>query len=85
MTVVEFLLARLDEQYRSAADAWRMNDEDRYRFLLADVEAKRDIIDACEPLLGDYPTSGAALAYRVLGYLALPYADHEQFREEWRP
>jgi hypothetical protein len=22
---------------------------------------------------------------KVLGYLALPYADHPDFREEWRP
>lgn len=46
--------------------------------VLAECEAKRRIVQECEPfgLLGDPD---------VLMYLALPYADHPDYDEAWRP
>ncbi|MFB7647108.1 DUF6221 family protein [Streptomyces sp. NPDC056084] len=54
--------------------------------ILADVEAKRQILDGivgADPG-GAYITANFT-AGDVLGLLALPYADHPDYREEWRP
>jgi hypothetical protein len=64
--------------------------------VLAEVEAKRRIIDRAEFVANHGPardhvraldmTTGASAALRdVLRLLALPYADHPAYREEWRP
>lgn len=56
--------------------------------VLADVEAKRRIVEEANLYLCD---SGPGCGYRtkhghnVLRLLALPYADHPDYREEWRP
>jgi alkanesulfonate monooxygenase SsuD/methylene tetrahydromethanopterin reductase-like flavin-dependent oxidoreductase (luciferase family) len=48
--------------------------------VLREVEAKRRIVGwADSPALPDYETN------YVLTSLALPYSDHEEFKEEWRP
>ena len=70
------------------------------RRVLAEVEAKRRIVDAhpnvndgdCEtcvrPQWG-YPTHGGSLPMPwpcpTLRLLVLPYADHPDYRQEWRP
>lgn len=52
--------------------------------VLRDVEAKRRIIDLCDTeIQGD--TDGAVTASSTLYLLALPYADHDDYLEEWKP
>ena len=58
--------------------------------VLAEVEAKRRIVDECvstfELNAGDAVNSEAVwLAEAVLKASALPYADRDGYREEWRP
>ena len=48
--------------------------------MLAECEAKRRIIEVVTRSLS-YDRDD----YEVLQLLALPYANHEQFKEEWRP
>lgn len=52
--------------------------------VLADVAAKRAIVAACAYNL-EYEEYGYTLAERVLRALALPYADHEDYKPHWRP
>ena len=54
------------------------------RRVLAECEAKRQIVEGCVAF-DDEATSGAALGHRVLRALALPHADHPDYRDEWRP
>ena len=65
--------------------------------VLAEVDAKRRIVDECAYWIDKINTSGTDkypypnLAERgevvlpVLTLLALPYADHPDYRDEWRP
>jgi hypothetical protein len=57
-----------------------------------ECEAKRRIVDRCAALvdeLDDFPNGlvspRAVLARTTLALLALPYADHPDFDEAWRP
>lgn len=52
--------------------------------VLREVEAKRRIIGLCVGTLED-EDYGLVLAQEVLQRLALPYAEHPDYREEWRP
>lgn len=54
--------------------------------VLREVEAKRRLLAACAEY-DDCPAgmSGSGLAYHVEELLALPYADHPDYRDEWRP
>ena len=66
-------------------------------YVLADVDAKRRIIGqmADEAAEGEYwleywregsrPGNNVEVAIWALLTLALPYADHPDYREEWRP
>ena len=56
--------------------------------VLADVDAKRRILDEHEP--GSDPCDAHDASLRTIEcdtirLLALPYADHPDYREEWRP
>lgn len=64
--------------------------------ILSEVDAKRQILTLCEPPLVDVrgpgdsepqfvPGEGAPWGDDVLRLLALPYADHPNYRPEWRP
>lgn len=56
------------------------------KFVLADVTAKRQIIaerGVADP--DDWGRGFGDAIDRVLRLLALPYAGHEAYREEWRP
>lgn len=55
--------------------------------VLREVEAKRRILAECRPghLGGPALELAGALGGLVLCFLALPYADHEDYREEWKP
>ena len=92
--LVAFLRARLDEDERIARDGegacWHVDycDEDGPVFMarfdparvLREVEAKRRIVG-----WADSPALPDAEYFYVLTALALPYADHGDHREEWRP
>jgi hypothetical protein len=53
------------------------------RRVLAECEAKRRIVALCTAIA--LPVGGAAyLRDDILRVLALPYADHPDYREEWR-
>lgn len=60
--------------------------------VLAEVEAKRALLDgflpdatAADEQINEEWHAGSALAGDLLCLLALPYADHANYREEWRP
>lgn len=61
--------------------------------LLAECEVKRRIVELCAPLVTPDRLAWAAtdrdpsphLADDALRLLALPYAEHPDYREEWRP
>lgn len=69
--------------------------------ILAECTAKRRLVLACRDIrpdlgflgarpegLADFPlspTDGHQLAAVTLALLALPYADHHEYRQEWRP
>lgn len=54
--------------------------------VLAECEAKRRLIEAVVDK-DPFDAMGAESAYEVLilSHLALPYADHPDYRDEWRP
>lgn len=51
--------------------------------LLADVDAKLRVVDACVRTI-EFEDHGHVLAEDVLKLLALPFADHKDYREAWR-
>lgn len=96
-TLTGFLLARIAEDEAGARMAPREWWSTR---LLAECEAKRRIVDLHRPstdhgenfnpyCVGCWEEGGEdgapSFPCRTARYLALPYADHEDFREEWRP
>jgi hypothetical protein len=94
MTLEEFLLARIAEDERHARAVklplFGATHPVTIR-ALAECEAKRRIVDAYQHAVeyeAQFPNPDAAEAYiyeHVLQFLALPYADHPGFRQEWRP
>lgn len=89
MTITDFLLARFSED---EADLCRCCDDGldtRMGFARADLEAKRRIVDRITHTLteGTYPDLSRrerSQGHRTLCDLALPYADHPDYREGWR-
>ena len=98
--LIAFLRARLDEA-QAAAEVDSTVPEPSFKagttwpfiapsFRLADIEAKRQIIDEAE---GQVRLAAQANTWdnwrdgwlRALRFLALPYADHPDYRQEWRP
>lgn len=57
--------------------------------VLAECDAKRRIVEWAAPVLTNWPTVGLRYisddGLDLLKILALPYADHPDYREEWRP
>jgi hypothetical protein len=95
MTLVEFLLARLDEEEsawsRGAPLVTRPDFARLSRHMLADVEAKRRLIARAVHTdnMADYSDTlhMVAMEYeeQILPALALPYADHPEYQQEWKP
>lgn len=98
MTIVEFLLARIAEDEQDIATA-RLDDEPEWWMpeqwtrsrALAECVAKRQIVALHNDMLkqelgnGDASAFGAGLMHLdVLRSLASVYADHPDYREEWR-
>jgi hypothetical protein len=91
--LIAFLRARLDEDEQTALP---FCDPAR---VLADIDARRRVVDMFEQYehattrIGDTATpglpswldGGQAALDRALRLLALPYADHPDYRAEWRP
>ena len=97
MTVTEFLLARIADDEAYARD-WIEHDADHdgTRFgsgrILVDCEARRRIVDlAAKAHEWGKGTAGATAGYAkviaddTIKLLALPYADHPDYQQEWRP
>lgn len=96
MILSEFLLARITEDEEWARFAKRGNPPITSARVLAECEAKRQVTllhhlcyaDAtdetwarngrCDECNGHFPC-------RTLRALALPYADHPDYRPEWKP
>ena len=76
MSVAEFLLARYDFEDRACDQALAETgaNPDVFKRTRADLEAKRRIVERWRELHPD-----------VLRLLALPYADHPDYDQEWRP
>lgn len=92
LTIVEFLTVRLDEE---AADIDGNPYDARYRdleFGYADITAKRAIVEfmRSEDAVGSGLTDAEGIArslraIAVLRWLASVYADHPDYRQEWKP
>jgi hypothetical protein len=89
--LIAFLRARLDEDEAAARDpqyvwatAWEIASPGR---ILAEVAVKRKLVDFLATTIGgDYIDDGEPeVASRVLEFLALPYADHPDYQESWKP
>jgi hypothetical protein len=84
--VIEFLKAREAER-EAAANADLVPGVSLHirrkqaEWTLADVESKRQII----ALVEDEFDGPSYLALTVLAALALPFADHPDYQEEWKP
>jgi hypothetical protein len=81
--LAEFLLARYDEDEAWADHLWFEGDRDRW---LADIKAKRRVVEECRAL--DSETCDCCAFGRaddMLRALASPYADHHDYRQEWTP
>lgn len=89
--LTEFLLARIAEDERAAhrialplALTGAKGAVVGPGRVLAECEAKRRIVAEANRFEGD-DDPGAHVLVGVLELLALPYADHPDYREEWRP
>ncbi len=90
LTLADFLLARIAADERAARAlaehdrrpvlslAMTVNHPER---ILAECEAKRRIVEQ----VSDVKWAGYAVRDVILGYLALPYTDHPDYRDDWRP
>jgi len=83
--LAEFLLARIAEDeaaYESAYVAYLDGFPFTPTRVLAECETKRRIVELCA--YWQRPVDGLD-GEDILRLLALPYADHPDYREEWRP
>lgn len=82
MTLIEFLLDRI-------ADDEHFGTHDRHLAKRWDVEceAKRQILGLCRYATDsdDMSDNESAMGEAILALLALPHADHPDYREEWKP
>ena len=100
VTLTEFLLARIAEDERDADcilfDYGQGNVESRAARVLAECEAKRRIVELHRPIwASDIEWADCAICPSALSSggwpcptlraLTLPYADHPDHREEWKP
>lgn len=67
--------------HASSVDVWSEQVADE---IDADMDAKLKVVNECVRTI-EFEDHGAALANEVLRLLALPYADHKDYRESWKP
>lgn len=85
LTLSDFLLARIAEDER---DLPSKGGVDWLHRVLAECEAKRQIVEAyagMEALPSEEQREQRATLRWACQLLAAPYADHPDYREEWRP
>ena len=90
MTLTEFLLARIAEDEAAALSRLRGHRElpetERESRVFAECKAKRRIVEMGEAIEQQSPDRGRRdVAGATLQLLALPYVDHPDYDEEWRP
>lgn len=101
MELVEFLLARIAEdeamsqaavRWSEGASQWSDAGEPDWQHIarwdparvLVECDAKRRIVEL-HPEHGWSHCEGESLPCPTLRLLALPYAEHPDYREEWKP
>jgi hypothetical protein len=77
LTLTDFLLARIADLEAMARAELNEGWED---IVLAECEAKRRIVECATNMHTSGPDWDEACRF-----LALPYADHPDYREEWKP
>lgn len=76
------VVARVQDGERATAEHIALNDPAR---VLAEVEAKRQIIEECDSGITGWTDPGEKDRCRdILRLLAQPFAGHPGWREEWR-
>lgn len=70
--------------FESTEDAIHIAAHDPAR-VLREIEAKRVMVATCERTVNEDSRGMTSMAKEFLRLLALPYADREGYREEWRP
>lgn len=85
-TITDFLLARIAEDEGAAREWYGTGTvaDRRDDFWLAECEAKRRIVMSCSEMQMSGVELAAYLATQTIRTLALVYADHPDFRPEWR-
>jgi hypothetical protein len=94
----DFLLARIaeDEAFGREHEQYHLGYMGIYERWMAECDAKRRIVEAHRweefddgdgsvPYYTDCDDCRQGPPCRTLRLLALPYADHTDYREEWRP
>lgn len=90
------LIAQTRWRYRhigDAAEVWSNTDYSEEGIslsperMLAECEAKRQLLSMADPFdfADDGGTGMSEHADKIQRLLALPYADHDEYLEEWRP
>lgn len=78
-----------DRRRRAIVNMLDHDEIDEPEFVLADVAAKRQMLKVWPDNFAQWSASEAnaarAVKDRMLRLLALPYADHPDYREEWKP
>lgn len=86
-TLVEFLMARIQDDYAEAVRLGRSDriaEQVRSARVLADCQSKRRIVEWLgHTAENEFGWDG--MDWFVLKHLASVYSDHPDYREEWRP
>ncbi|CAM06235.1 hypothetical protein A8924_0054 [Saccharopolyspora erythraea NRRL 2338] len=97
IALVDFVRTRLDEEAAkiaglsfgraAAGERGQAASQDVVDRHLRTVDVKRFVLDECQASLRTEPAGSKYLAAveRAVTNLALEYAGHPEFREEWRP
>jgi hypothetical protein len=91
LTLANFLLARIAEDEALLGDgpysSLRLAAQENAERWRAECEAKRRIVELAWHHFGedDYAWGMEHAKGEVLKLLAVPYADHPDYRDEWRP
>ena len=98
MTLAEFLLARLAEDETEVKERYEKFGEEPESWcdradglhlntaqVLADVESKRRIVGFFQEAVDNFWVAEHSALRPVIKQLAVPYADHPDYLEEWAP
>lgn len=95
MTLTQFLMDRISEEESAWYEGVMLPTTPRFsdisHHMMAEAEAKRQIVKLAimagldKALQGTQPAGREQALIEVLMLLATPYADHPDYREEWKP